>query len=82
MASNQNNLNIVLDKRRETLNRDVSVEESKQLRSSLLSQYSWPELLQSAPTVINSVGACYIASASKTATVDLKQPENGFKYLR
>ncbi|KAF8174199.1 hypothetical protein K438DRAFT_124791 [Mycena galopus ATCC 62051] len=42
------------------------------MKSSLLSQINSEELLQSAPTAISSVGACFVASSSPKALVMLK----------
>lgn len=75
-------LSVVLQKRKDDLTFSVASEESRNLKNSLLFQYSWPDLLQSAPTAINSMGACFIAASSDKAAVTLKRPEKGFQYLR
>jgi hypothetical protein len=53
-----------------------------EMKSSLIFQYNWEELLQSAPTAISCMGACFVASSSEKATVTLTPPEKGFQYLR
>lgn len=59
---------------------DAAVEEIKQ---SVIFQYNWPQLLSSAPIAINSTGLAFLASASTTAaTVELKEPKDGFRFLR
>lgn len=82
MASDQKNLEIVLERRKQEFNRNPVAEESKNLRNSLLIQYNWSELLQFAPTAINGIGACFVASASEKAGVRFTTPDRGFRYLR
>ncbi|KAF8174179.1 hypothetical protein K438DRAFT_2023232 [Mycena galopus ATCC 62051] len=54
-----------------------------EMKSSLLSQINWEELLQSAPTAISSMGACFVASSSPKALVMLKaKPGKHFEYLK
>ncbi|KAK0660478.1 hypothetical protein QBC41DRAFT_383707 [Cercophora samala] len=61
---------------------DVSSRVVSEMKSSLIFQYSWEELLQSAPTAINCMGACFVASSSPNATVSLTPPKDKpFQYL-
>jgi len=53
-----------------------------EMRSSLLFQYNWEDLLQCGPTAISCIGACFVAASSDKATVILTPPETGFQYLR
>lgn len=82
MPSDQQSLDIVLKQKQDELSRNVAAEESRNLKNSLLFQFNWPELIQSAPTAISSMGACFVASTSDKASVILKTPEKGFQYLR
>lgn len=51
------------------------------IKSSLIFQISWQELLHSAPTAISCLGACFVASSSDKAVVTLKS-KGQFKYLK
>lgn len=82
MPSDQDNLEVVLRQKQDELSRNVAAEESRNLKNSLLFQFNWPELIQSAPTAISSMGACFVAATSDKASVTLKRPEKGFEYLR
>ncbi|CZT44825.1 uncharacterized protein RSE6_05064 [Rhynchosporium secalis] len=84
MPSNAKDLSVVLQAQQA---RDLAPNLTEQvvgeMKSSLIFQFSWEELLQSAPTAINCMGACLAASSSPKAVVTLTPPKDtGFKYLQ
>ncbi len=54
----------------------------REIKSSILIQYKWEELLMSGPVSISSLGACFAAASSPSANVIFTPPMEGFKYLR
>lgn len=84
MSSDEHDLRIVMQaeqKRAAAVN--VTALVYNDMKSSLLSQINWEELLQSAPTAIFSMGACFIASSSPKALVTLKEkPGKPFEHLK
>lgn len=53
------------------------------IKNSMLFANDWSTLLMSAPTVVKSLGTCFVASSSPLAgEVQLRQPAGGFKVLR
>ncbi|OBS29597.1 hypothetical protein FPOA_03534 [Fusarium poae] len=53
-----------------------------EIKSSLIVDASWEQLLQASPIAISGIGACFIASSSPKAAVQLTSPQKGFSYLR
>ena len=84
MPSDSMDLSIVLKAQQDRdLAPNVSSQVSAEMKSSLIFQYNWAELLQSAPTSLSSLGACFVASSSPKAQVNLKSPPGkGFQYLK
>ncbi|KAK3321875.1 hypothetical protein B0H66DRAFT_581333 [Apodospora peruviana] len=84
MPSDDKDLRVILEaKEKRDFAPNVTSQIIVEMKSSLLFQFSWEELLQSAPTAISSMGACFIASSSKKATLPLTPPsDKGFQYLK
>lgn len=84
MPSDAQELQVVLaakDKRE--LAPNVSSQVIDEMKSSLIFQFNWAELLQAAPTAISCMGACFVASSSPNAVVHLEPPKDkGFQYLK
>ena len=84
MPSDEEDLRIIMhaeEKRAAAAN--VTALVFNEMKSSLLCQINWEELLQSAPTAISSLGACFVASSSPKASVMLKEkPGKPFEYLK
>ncbi|KAI1171833.1 hypothetical protein F4777DRAFT_593418 [Nemania sp. FL0916] len=61
---------------------DVTDKVIDEIKSSIIFQYSWEDLLQSAPVALTCMGSCFIATASNTSrSLILSPPEKGFKFL-
>lgn len=74
---------ILADQSKRELAPNVSSQVINEMKSSLIFQISWEQLLQAAPTAISSMGACFIASSSPKAVVQLTPPKGkGFEHLR
>lgn len=70
------------DRNRQTA-QDVTKQVIGEMKSSLIFQYKWQDLLQAAPTSISSMGACFTASASTgNVHASIDPPVGGFKYLK
>jgi hypothetical protein len=83
MPSDGKDLAVILQaQEKRDLAPNVTSQVISEMKSSLIFQYNWEELLQSAPTAISCMGACFVASSSEKATVTLTPPEKGFQYLR
>jgi hypothetical protein len=84
MAGADNNLQVVLDSQtKRDLTPGITNVVVAEMKSSLLFQYNWEELLMSGPVAINCMGACFMASASHHGNeVTLHPPKDGFKYLK
>ncbi|KAF4949191.1 hypothetical protein FGADI_9048 [Fusarium gaditjirri] len=84
MSQDNKDLQVVLaDQAKRELAPNVSSQVINEMKSSLIFQISWEQLLQAAPTAISSMGACLIASSSPKALVQLSPPKDkGFQYLR
>ena len=83
MPSDGKDLSVVLEaQERRDLAPDVSSQVIKEMKNSLIFQNNWEDLLQSAPTSISCMGACFAASSSPKAVVKLTPPEKGWQYLR
>ena len=54
----------------------------REMKSSILFQYKWEELLMSGPVSISCLGACFVAASSPKANVIFTPPKNGFTYLQ
>jgi hypothetical protein len=77
-------LSVVLQSQ-DVRNKDPQLAETvvSEMKSSLIFQYNWEELLQCAPTAISCMGACFVASSSEKATVELVAPKDKpFQHLR
>lgn len=84
MPSDAKDLEVVLaaQEKRE-LAPNVSSQVIDEMKSSLIFQFNWAELLQAAPTAISCMGACFVASSSPDASVQLEPPKDkGFEHLR
>ncbi|KAI5920341.1 hypothetical protein F4810DRAFT_703039 [Camillea tinctor] len=84
MSSDGRDLQVILaaQERRELALEDQS-QIMNEMKSSLIFQCNWEELLQAAPTAISYMGACFVASSSPKAVVQLTPPKDkGFQYLR
>ncbi|KAK1777277.1 hypothetical protein QBC45DRAFT_417155 [Copromyces sp. CBS 386.78] len=84
MPSDAQDLQVVLaaQEKRE-LSPDVSSQVIDEMKSSLIFQFNWAELLQAAPTAISCMGACFVASSSPNANIQLEPPKpKGFDHLR
>ena len=84
MPSDEEDLAVVLESQqnRDSV-RNVTSKVSGELKDSLVFQHNWEELLQSAPTSLSSLGACFVASSSPNALVPLTPPKDkGFQYLK
>ena len=53
-----------------------------EMKSSLIFQISWQDLLQAGPTSLRSMGTCFAASTSPKAALILNPPPKGFTYLK
>ncbi|KAL5589346.1 hypothetical protein FOVSG1_011213 [Fusarium oxysporum f. sp. vasinfectum] len=84
MSQDAKDLQVILaDQAKRELAPNVSSQVINEMKSSLIFQISWEQLLQAAPTAISSMGACFIASSSPKAVVQLEPPKDkGFLYLR
>lgn len=84
MPSDEQDLRIIRQaEQRRAVAANVTVQVFNEIKSSLLCQVNWEELLQSAPTALSSMGACFIASSSPKALVVLKEkPNKPFEHLR
>ena len=84
MPSDEQDLSIVIEsQQKRDLAPNVTSKVTAELKDSLIFQYNWGELLQSAPTSLSSLGACFVASSSPRALVSLTPPKDkGFQYLR
>jgi hypothetical protein len=84
MPSDENDLQAILQAQE---NHDMAPNVTSlvvsEMKQSLMYQMNWEELLQSAPTAISCMGACFVASSSPRAAVKLK-PRAGeqFQHLR
>ncbi|KAK3505269.1 hypothetical protein B0T13DRAFT_485904 [Neurospora crassa] len=84
MPSDAQDLQVVLaaQEKRE-LAPNVSSQVINEMKSSLIFQFDWAQLLQAAPTSISCMGACFVASSSPNAVVHLEPPKDkGFQYLK
>ncbi|KAH7174207.1 uncharacterized protein B0J16DRAFT_417757 [Fusarium flagelliforme] len=62
---------------------DITKQVTSEIKNSLVFHTSWEQLLQNAPTALSSIGACFVASSSPNAQVQLSPPKDkGFQYLR
>lgn len=60
-----------------------TVETVAAIKNSMLFANDWTTLLMSAPTVVKTLGTCFIASSSPLATeVQLRPPDKGFKLIK
>jgi hypothetical protein len=84
MSQDSKDLQVILaDQSKRELAPNISSQVVNEMKSSLIFQISWEQLLQAAPTAISSIGACFIASSSPKAVVELTPPKDkGFQYLR
>ncbi|TVY67615.1 hypothetical protein Focb16_v002486 [Fusarium oxysporum f. sp. cubense] len=84
MSQDGKDLQVILaDQAKRELAPNVSSQVINEMKSSLIFQISWEQLLQAAPTAISSMGACFIASSSPKAVVQLDPPKDkAFLYLR
>ena len=84
MPSDERDLQVVLQaQQKRDMAPNVTSQVLSEMKSSLIFQMNWEELLQSAPTAISCMGACFIASSSPKAAILLKaQADKPFKYLR
>ncbi|KAF9552933.1 hypothetical protein CPC08DRAFT_673678, partial [Agrocybe pediades] len=84
MSSDQKDLQVLLvEQQKRDMAPNVSKQVMGEMKSSLLFQVNWQELLQAGPTALSSMGACFLASSSPKAVVLLKAPaDKPFKYLR
>ncbi|KAI1869369.1 hypothetical protein JX265_006459 [Neoarthrinium moseri] len=84
MSSDSRDLQTILvAQEKRDLAPNVSSQVINEMKSSLIFQISWEQLLQAAPTAISCMGACFIASSSPRAVVELTSPPGkGFQYLK
>ncbi|KAI1855398.1 hypothetical protein JX266_000263 [Neoarthrinium moseri] len=84
MSSDSRDLQTILvAQEKRDLAPNVSSQVINEIKSSLIFQISWEQLLQAAPTAISCMGACFIASSSPRAVVELTSPPGkGFQYLK
>lgn len=86
MTSNdEKDLSLVLDtQKKRDLTPNVTNQVISEMKSSLLFQYNWEELLMSAPVALSCLGGCYVASSSSTDAemITFTTPTGGFKYLK
>ncbi|GAB1312822.1 hypothetical protein MFIFM68171_03032 [Madurella fahalii] len=62
---------------------DVTENVVDEIKSSIIFQYRWEDLLLSGPVALTCLGSCLIASASNTArALNLEPPKNGFQFLK
>ena len=54
----------------------------REIKTSMLFQYKWEELLMSGPVSISCLGVCSVAATSPSANVTFSPSPGGFKYLR
>lgn len=60
----------------------VADETIQEIKASVIFQYNWPQLLSSVPTAISSTGLAFLAASSKIASsVELRERQNGYKFL-
>jgi hypothetical protein len=84
MPSDAQDLQVVLDaQQKRDMAPNVTSQVVNEMKNSLIFQMNWEELLQSAPTAISCMGACFVASSSPKAVVMLKPREGKpFTYLK
>ncbi|KAF8803263.1 hypothetical protein BYT27DRAFT_7195858 [Phlegmacium glaucopus] len=84
MLSDEQDLRIIMQaEEKRAVATNVTALVFNEMKSSLLSQINWEELLQSAPTAIFSMGACFVASSSPKALIMLKEkPGKPFEHLK
>ncbi|KAK6499956.1 hypothetical protein TWF481_010312 [Arthrobotrys musiformis] len=71
MATREEKLALVVKKEADRRNAMTSAainDVSKEIKSTILFQYRWEELLMAAPVAINCMGGCFIAASSPIAT--------------
>lgn len=80
MAQDDKELQLILaNQTKRRLAQDLSVQVLNEMKSSLVLQSSWEQLLQATPPAIGSMSACFIASASPSAAMRLAPPrDKGF----
>lgn len=84
MSSNSRDLDVLLDTQSSWDSAPNGTEKVvTEMKSSLIFQYNWEELLQTVPTALSYVGAVFVASGSAKATRPLR-PMHGkeFRYLK
>lgn len=78
MSKNQALTNAAIKKEDSSV---VAEQMLREIRSSLVFQFRWEDLLMSAPLSLNCLGACILAGNSKAVDVKLEAPKKGFEYL-
>lgn len=83
MPSDDSQLQVVLKAKAKRENDpNITTQVILEMKSSLIFQISWQDLLQAGPTSLSSMGACFAASASRNAALILEPPPKGFTYLK
>lgn len=84
MASDAKDLKAVLDvQQKRDLAPNVISNILSEMKSTMIFQFSWEELLQSSPTAISCMGAFFTASAFPKSAINLTPPKGqNFKYLK
>ncbi|KAL7619532.1 hypothetical protein AAE478_010072 [Parahypoxylon ruwenzoriense] len=84
MASDAEDLQVALEAEQGwQLSPNVTTDVITEVKNSLMFSIKWEDLLQSAPTAISCMGACFAASSSPKAVVQLHPPAGkSFEHLK